>query len=133
MSKVKPNPVNWPPSFLDSVTPIMKEYGDKLRRATQELDNLWNEMHAAKAARIEAKENGDSQLAAQAWQETAFAYQSRYNRKSQFIRTIAPAAIKLCQLVSQQIQHGGLVDLEKAELTLRLAELEKPLLPLHKT
>jgi hypothetical protein len=125
MSKSRATVKTSPTSFLDTVAPLMKEYTAKLRSASGKLRAFRDKVLLEKETRVEQfGDNPSDNKARQTWQEKAMDFQSVYQQRCKQLRNLIPPTKKLAQHVSQMLSHGELDDLEKIELTLRLAELE---------
>ena len=127
MSKMRTNGKNDPPSFAETVIPLMKEYSSKLRSATRELRASRERVRSIVESQVENTQDPQktqTPKVQQFWHDRASALQTLDGQLCTPLQNLVPPARKLGQHVSQMINHGGLADLEKIELSLRLAELE---------
>lgn len=108
-----------------SATSLMREYTKKLQKGCWRLRDFREKFLAAKEKRMqEVKDTPSNGKLQQIWTEKVPSFQATYNQKCTFLRNLTPPTKKLAQHISQKISHGGLVDLKKIEMSLRLAELE---------
>jgi hypothetical protein len=95
--------------FSERVIPLLKEYHEKLAIMRTE------------AGRIkEDRRRGDVK-----------GIMDSYELRDRF-SSLKPAAVSLARHVSQRLEHGDLDEMDKLELTLRLAEFEHALLAAEK-
>jgi hypothetical protein len=100
-------------SFADRAIPLLKEYGEKL---------------AAMSAEARALPTPTPSMPPRDQQIRMIEHQDLRLK----LQKIRPAAQSLARHVSQRVEHGSLEELEKLELTLRLAEFEYALLHAEK-
>jgi hypothetical protein len=108
--------INASKAFAGEAVRLLREFTDKLESITKQAFQLAD--RADEMRRLTAK--GDDPRRQR--------LQNQYQSMSQVFHSMNPAATQLARVVSQRIEHGGLDDLEQAELRLRLAEFEGALM-----
>lgn len=104
--------VDPPEVFAERVVPLLREYSDKVRRMKRRIRGLRRKFDE------EGMRYGD---------DTRPILDVEYNSIVQFYHRVWPALASLNQQVSGMVDQGRLSPLTKAELQLRLAEVEADL------
>lgn len=101
--------------YVARVIPLLKEYLEKFRSISEEVKKI-REVVAEKG--IDKEKQRILRL--------------NHELLQQLVKRISPPATQLAREVSQKIERGKLDELDRVELTLRLAEYEAGLLSLQR-
>lgn len=102
-------PVDSPDAFTERAVPLLKEYLRKLRGVKKELRSLRDKFDDA---------NTDKS------KDAATIVRAEFQALEQYFHRLHPAVMQFSQQVSGMIDQGKVTPLMRAELRLRLAELE---------
>ncbi len=101
--------IDTPDEFTARAIPLLKEYLEKLLTLKEQIRQLWIDYQT------ESPKYGTNKK---------IIFHAEYNNLSEKTKRIVPAVMQLNQQVSGMVDQGKVTPLMRAELQLRLAELE---------
>jgi hypothetical protein len=108
--------IDTPDEFTARAIPLLKEYLEKLLTLKEQIRQLW----------VDYQSNQMKYGA-----NTSLIYQAEYDALMQQFNRLRPAVMQFNQQVSGMVDQGKLSPLMRAELQLRLAELESVLYQIY--